>query len=70
MDRGDEEIVGTVTLVYDHHTRDLSDKLTEQQHSTTTPSSRCSTSTSTPITAWRCSWCAARPGQCESWPTN
>jgi CopG family nickel-responsive transcriptional regulator len=30
--RSDEEIVGTVTLVYDHHTRDLSDKLTEQQH--------------------------------------
>ncbi len=30
--RADEEIVGTVTLVYDHHTRDLSDKLTEQQH--------------------------------------
>lgn len=24
--------VGTVTLVYDHHTRDLSDKLTEHQH--------------------------------------
>jgi CopG family nickel-responsive transcriptional regulator len=31
--RGDEETVGTVTLVYDHHTRDLSDKLTEHQHS-------------------------------------
>ena len=31
--REDEEIVGTVTLVYDHHTRDLADKLTEQQHS-------------------------------------
>ncbi len=30
--REDEEIVGTVTLVYDHHTRDLADKLTEQQH--------------------------------------
>ncbi len=30
--RGDEETVGTVTIVYDHHTRDLSDKLTEQQH--------------------------------------
>jgi CopG family nickel-responsive transcriptional regulator len=30
---GDEETVGTVTLVYDHHTSDLSDKLTEQQHS-------------------------------------
>ncbi|MDO3377488.1 nickel-responsive transcriptional regulator NikR [Geoalkalibacter halelectricus] len=29
----DEETVGTVTLVYDHHTRDLADKLTEQQHS-------------------------------------
>ncbi len=25
--------VGTVTLVYNHHTRDLSDKLTEHQHS-------------------------------------
>jgi CopG family nickel-responsive transcriptional regulator len=31
--REDTETVGTVTLVYDHHTRDLSDKLTEQQHS-------------------------------------
>ena len=31
--RDDQEIVGTVTLVYDHHTRDLSDKLTEHQHS-------------------------------------
>jgi len=27
------EAVGTVSLVYDHHTRDLSDKLTEHQHS-------------------------------------
>ncbi len=31
--REDEETVGTVTLVYDHHTRDLADKLTEHQHS-------------------------------------
>ncbi len=30
--RGDEETVGTVTLVYDHHVRDLADKLTEHQH--------------------------------------
>ena len=30
--RGEEETVGTITLVFDHHTRDLSDKLTEQQH--------------------------------------
>ena len=30
--RGEEEAVGTVTLVYDHHTRDLADRLTEQQH--------------------------------------
>src|SRR5512140_3266547 len=28
----DEETVGTVTLVYNHHVRDLSDKLTEHQH--------------------------------------
>jgi CopG family nickel-responsive transcriptional regulator len=31
--RDDEEAVGTVSLVFDHHTRDLSDKLTEHQHS-------------------------------------
>ena len=31
-DAGDEETVGTVTLVYNHHVRDLSDRLTEQQH--------------------------------------
>ena len=30
---GAGEAVGTVTLVYDHHSRDLSDKLTEHQHS-------------------------------------
>lgn len=30
--QGDQETVGTVTLVYDHHTRDLSDRLTEHQH--------------------------------------
>ncbi|MFZ5798422.1 MAG: nickel-responsive transcriptional regulator NikR [Desulfobulbaceae bacterium] len=28
----DEEAVGTVTLIYNHHVRDLSDKLTEHQH--------------------------------------
>lgn len=27
------EAVGTVTLVYNHHVRDLADKLTEHQHS-------------------------------------
>jgi CopG family transcriptional regulator, nickel-responsive regulator len=31
-EEGDEETVGTVTLVYDHHVHDLSDRLTEQQH--------------------------------------
>ena len=30
---GDEEIVGTLSIVYDHHTRDLSSKLTHLQHS-------------------------------------
>lgn len=29
---GDSEMVGTVTLVYDHHTSDLGDRLTESQH--------------------------------------
>ncbi len=28
----DAEIVGTVTLVYDHHTRELADRLTRTQH--------------------------------------
>ena len=28
-----EDLVGTITLVYDHHTRELADKLTDQQHS-------------------------------------
>jgi len=32
-EEGEKEGVGTVTLVYNHHVRDLSDKLTEQQHS-------------------------------------
>ncbi|MDY0384075.1 nickel-responsive transcriptional regulator NikR [Trichlorobacter sp.] len=29
---GQEEMVGTVTMVYNHHVHDLADKLTEQQH--------------------------------------
>jgi len=29
---GDEEIVGTLTLVYDHHKRELTERLTEIQH--------------------------------------
>lgn len=28
----DKEVVGTVTIVYDHHTRALADKLTDLQH--------------------------------------
>jgi len=31
--REDEAVVGTVTIVYDHHTRELAEKLTEHQHS-------------------------------------
>lgn len=30
--QGDEEIVGTVTIVYDHHKRELMDHLTKIQH--------------------------------------
>ena len=29
---GQEEMVGTITMVYNHHVRDLADKLTEHQH--------------------------------------
>lgn len=29
---GDEEVVGVVTLVYDHHVRELTEKLIELQH--------------------------------------
>jgi CopG family nickel-responsive transcriptional regulator len=28
----DEEIIGTITLVYNHHTRELSENLTHRQH--------------------------------------
>jgi CopG family nickel-responsive transcriptional regulator len=31
-DVGEAEAVGTVTLVYDHHSHDLADKLTDHQH--------------------------------------
>jgi len=27
-----EEAIGTISMVYDHHTRDLADKLTDHQH--------------------------------------
>jgi CopG family nickel-responsive transcriptional regulator len=30
---GEAKIVGTITLIYDHHQRELADRLTEQQHS-------------------------------------
>ena len=30
--KGNEEVVGTITLVYDHETRELSKKLTRLQH--------------------------------------
>lgn len=31
-ERGDDETVGTLTLIYDHHQHDLAEKLTDQQH--------------------------------------
>jgi CopG family nickel-responsive transcriptional regulator len=33
LDHGHGETMGTITIVYDHHVRDLSDKLNEHQHS-------------------------------------
>jgi CopG family nickel-responsive transcriptional regulator len=29
---GEEELLGTISLIYDHHVRGLSEKLTHQQH--------------------------------------
>jgi len=31
-EKGEGEVVGTVTLVYDHHASELSERLTESQH--------------------------------------
>jgi CopG family nickel-responsive transcriptional regulator len=31
-EEGDKEMVGTITLVYNHHQRELTEKLTSQQH--------------------------------------
>lgn len=33
LSSGDEEAVGTISMIYDHHTRALADKLTHHQHS-------------------------------------
>lgn len=33
LTNGDEEVVGTISMIYDHHTRTLADKLTQHQHS-------------------------------------
>jgi len=33
LSNGEQEAIGTISMVYDHHTRDLADKLTEHQHS-------------------------------------
>lgn len=30
--RGDQEVVGTITIMYDHETRELTDKLIDLQH--------------------------------------
>jgi CopG family nickel-responsive transcriptional regulator len=30
--QGDDEIVGTISIVYDHHKRELTDRLTNIQH--------------------------------------
>jgi CopG family transcriptional regulator, nickel-responsive regulator len=49
----DSQVVGTVTLVYDHHVRMLSEKQPTCSTRHITTSSRHSTSTSITTTAWR-----------------
>ena len=70
---GNEEIAGTITLVYDHHTLHTpQEALTDIQHHHHKRSlSRRFTCTSTTTTAWRSSWVArqSRPDQRKS-PTS
>jgi CopG family nickel-responsive transcriptional regulator len=51
----ESQVVGTVTLVYDHHVRQLNQKLTSIQHvhHHAVLSTLC---TSTTTTVWRCWW--------------
>ena len=60
----DEEIVGTITMVFDHHANDLAEKLDALQHAhhDKIVSARC-TCTSTRTTASRSSSSAARAAQ-------
>jgi nickel-responsive transcriptional regulator NikR len=65
------EVVGTVTIVYNHEVREISRVLTQLQHQyldaivcTTHVHYGCST------TAWRCWWCAALPLRCKPSRTN
>ena len=51
-----QPVVGTVTLVYDHHVRMLSDKLTDMQHEPITTFFRLCMFTSITTTAWRFWW--------------
>jgi len=52
--------VGTVTLVYDHHTRDLPTNSPNTSTPITTRSFPPCTCISMPITAWRWWWCAGQ----------
>ena len=51
--RENQEMVGTVSLVYDHHTKDLADILTEHQHSHHKKLFRHFMSILMHITAWK-----------------
>ena len=52
----ESQVVGTVTLVYDHHVRMLSEKLTASSTITITRFFRPCTCTWIMTIAWRCWW--------------
>ena len=66
----ESQVVGTVTLVYDHHVRLLNEKLTDIQHDFHRPFSPPCTCTWTTTTAWRCWWCAGKRPMSARWRTR
>jgi hypothetical protein len=62
----DAEVVGTVTIVYGHYEHELAHVLTGCSTGITPPLSAAPTCTSTRISAWKSSSCAAPAARCAS----
>jgi len=55
-EHGNQPVVGSITLVYDHHARMLEDRLTDLQHQYADLSTRAPMFISMRATAWRSWW--------------